>query len=96
MKEFHGHTSRVLHLARSPDGATICSASADETIRFWDIFGPGTNANSRRGSGAGDSGGGSRGGGGGARDGLPSGSMNRSGSLFNNGASAGGGSMHVR
>ena len=39
MREFHGHTSRVLHLARSPDGSTICSASADETIRFWDIFG---------------------------------------------------------
>ena len=39
VQEFHGHTSRVLHLARSPDGSTICSASADETIRFWDMFG---------------------------------------------------------
>ena len=38
IKDFHGHTSRVLHLARSPDGSTICSASADETIRFWDLF----------------------------------------------------------
>jgi len=38
LKEFRGHSSRVLHLAKSPDGETICSASADETIRFWDIF----------------------------------------------------------
>lgn len=40
IQEFHGHSSRVLHLARSPDGGTICSASADETIRFWEMFGP--------------------------------------------------------
>ena len=40
IRELHGHTSRVLHLALSPDGATVCSASADETIRFWDVFGP--------------------------------------------------------
>jgi cell division cycle protein 20 (cofactor of APC complex) len=38
LKEFRGHSSRVLHLAKSPDGETVCSASADETIRFWDIF----------------------------------------------------------
>ena len=38
MKELRGHTARVLHLAKSPDGRTICSASADETIRFWDLF----------------------------------------------------------
>lgn len=38
MKEFRGHTSRVLHLAKSPDGTAICSASADETLRFWNIF----------------------------------------------------------
>jgi cell division cycle protein 20 (cofactor of APC complex) len=40
IKEFRGHTARVLHLAKSPDGRTICSASADETIRFWDLFDP--------------------------------------------------------
>lgn len=38
LKEFRGHTARVLHLAQSPDNDTICSASADETLRFWDIF----------------------------------------------------------
>jgi|MDTB01.1.fsa_nt_gb cell division cycle protein 20 (cofactor of APC complex) len=55
LQEFHGHTSRVLHLARSPDGHSICSASADETIRFWDMFGNSTPSygGSSRGSGAG-------------------------------------------
>lgn len=38
LREFRGHTARVLHLAKSPDGATILSASADETLRFWQIF----------------------------------------------------------
>jgi cell division cycle protein 20 (cofactor of APC complex) len=53
IQEFHGHTSRVLHLARSPDGSTICSASADETIRFWEMFGPSPGySGSYRGSGA--------------------------------------------
>lgn len=37
--EMTGHTSRVLHLATSPDGATVCSAAADETLRFWRCFG---------------------------------------------------------
>lgn len=30
---------KVLHMAGSSDGATIVSAAADETLRFWDIFG---------------------------------------------------------
>lgn len=33
-----GHTSRVLHMAKSPDGKQIVTAGADETLRFWDIF----------------------------------------------------------
>jgi len=33
--EFTGHTSRVLHLAQSPDGSSIMSASADESLKFW-------------------------------------------------------------
>jgi cell division cycle protein 20 (cofactor of APC complex) len=37
-KELTGHTSRVLHLAASPDGTMVCSAAADETLRFWKCF----------------------------------------------------------
>ncbi|XP_064942306.1 cell division cycle 20.2, cofactor of APC complex-like isoform X1 [Musa acuminata AAA Group] len=33
-----GHTARVLHLSQSPDGCTVASAAADETIRFWKVF----------------------------------------------------------
>eukprot|EP01103_Thecamoeba_quadrilineata_P008976 TRINITY_DN18689_c0_g1_i1.p1 TRINITY_DN18689_c0_g1~~TRINITY_DN18689_c0_g1_i1.p1 ORF type:complete len:501 (+),score=83.71 TRINITY_DN18689_c0_g1_i1:215-1504(+) len=36
--QLSGHTSRVLHLVLSPDGTTVCSAAADETLRFWRIF----------------------------------------------------------
>jgi WD40 repeat protein len=25
-------------MGKSPDGCIICTASADETLRFWDIF----------------------------------------------------------
>ncbi|XP_077248136.1 cell division cycle 20.2, cofactor of APC complex-like [Tasmannia lanceolata] len=37
--EIKGHTARVLHLAQSPDGFTVASAAADETLRFWKVFG---------------------------------------------------------
>jgi len=43
--ELTGHTSRVLHMAQSPDGATVVTASADETLRFWKIFGPRVDTN---------------------------------------------------
>ena len=36
--ELRGHTSRVLHMAQSPDGTTIATAAADETLRFWKIL----------------------------------------------------------
>lgn len=39
VKELKGHTSRVLHMALSPDGSTVCSGAADETLRFWQVFG---------------------------------------------------------
>lgn len=40
LAELHGHTERVLHMALSPDGTTIASAAADETLRFWKVFEP--------------------------------------------------------
>ena len=38
VKELKGHTSRVLHTAVSPDGGMVVSGSADETLRFWNVF----------------------------------------------------------
>jgi cell division cycle protein 20 (cofactor of APC complex) len=38
LAELKGHSARVLHLAISPDGQTVVSAAADETIRFWKCF----------------------------------------------------------
>ncbi|KAG8231860.1 hypothetical protein J437_LFUL011765 [Ladona fulva] len=38
MAELTGHTARVLHLALSPDGTTVVSAGADETLRVWKCF----------------------------------------------------------
>jgi len=35
-----GHTCRVIHVAQSPDGTTICSGASDETLRLWKIFEP--------------------------------------------------------
>ncbi|CAN6229416.1 unnamed protein product [Urochloa humidicola] len=39
MAELNGHTARVLFMAQSPDGCTVASAAADETLRFWNVFG---------------------------------------------------------
>lgn len=36
--ELTGHTQRVLHMAASADGTSVCSAGADETMRFWKIW----------------------------------------------------------
>lgn len=44
MAEFTGHTARVLHMAQSPDGFTVVSAAADETLRFWRAFGDGSDS----------------------------------------------------
>ena len=38
--ELLGHTERVLHTALSPDGSTLLSAGADETLRlvtYWSM-----------------------------------------------------------
>ncbi len=34
------HSSRVLHMTLSPDGQTVVTAGADETIKFWKAFEP--------------------------------------------------------
>ncbi len=39
LAELKGHTERVLHMAASPDGSSVVSAGADETLRFWSVFG---------------------------------------------------------
>jgi len=36
--ELIGHQARVLNMAMSPDGTTIASVSADETLRLWKAF----------------------------------------------------------
>ncbi|KAK6262063.1 hypothetical protein QUC31_007879 [Theobroma cacao] len=40
--ELGNHSSRIINLCQSPDGVTAVSAEADETLRFWDVFGPPT------------------------------------------------------
>lgn len=51
IKELDGHTARVLHMACSPDGSTVVSAAADETLRFWDVFAPPGKVAGKRGAG---------------------------------------------
>jgi cell division cycle protein 20 (cofactor of APC complex) len=36
--DLSGHQERVLSMAMSPDGSTVVSAAADETLRFWKCF----------------------------------------------------------
>ena len=69
IKELPGHTARVLNMEMSPDGASVVSAAADETLRFWNVFGN-SSAFCRAASGAGGGGGGGAGSGGGVGAGL--------------------------
>lgn len=38
--DLEGHSGRLLGMAQSPDGSLVCSAAADETLRFWRVFDP--------------------------------------------------------
>ncbi|GAY60612.1 hypothetical protein CUMW_203400 [Citrus unshiu] len=38
--ELQSSNSRILDLSQSPDVVTVATAGADETIRFWEAFGP--------------------------------------------------------
>lgn len=38
--DLEGHAARIVGLAQSPDGSLVCSASSDETLRFWRVFSP--------------------------------------------------------
>ena len=60
VQELKGHTARVLHMAQSPDGSTVVSAAADETLRFWQVFG-GKRGGEKGGKGIGGGGGGGMG-----------------------------------
>lgn len=60
VKELTGHTARVLHMAASPDGSCVVSAGADETLRFWRVFG---EVRAKDGAGSGGATGGSGAGG---------------------------------
>eukprot|EP00768_Dysnectes_brevis_P005433 gnl/Dysnectes_brevis/3921_a5102_406.p1 GENE.gnl/Dysnectes_brevis/3921_a5102_406~~gnl/Dysnectes_brevis/3921_a5102_406.p1 ORF type:complete len:441 (+),score=88.63 gnl/Dysnectes_brevis/3921_a5102_406:139-1323(+) len=43
--ELRGHTGRILHASLAPDGRTVVSAG-DDSLRFWDVFGRSSAADS--------------------------------------------------
>jgi cell division cycle protein 20 (cofactor of APC complex) len=46
--DLKGHTSRILSIAMSPTTGVVCSAGADETLRFWQVFGGRARANNKK------------------------------------------------
>lgn len=38
IQDFTGHSARILSVAQNPEGSTVVSAGADETLRFWPVF----------------------------------------------------------
>lgn len=60
--ELTGHTSRVLQIAMSPDGSTVMSAAADETLRLWNCFAPDPAQAKKKSAAGGSVGGGGAGG----------------------------------
>jgi cell division cycle protein 20 (cofactor of APC complex) len=38
--DLRGHESRILLLAMYPDGSSVASVSADETLKLWRCFTP--------------------------------------------------------
>ena len=38
IQDFTGHSARILNIAQNPEGSTVVSAGADETLRFWPVF----------------------------------------------------------
>ena len=44
VRDLKSHTQRILSMVGSPDGSTVASASADESLQFWNVFGPSPNA----------------------------------------------------
>ena len=38
MADLYGHSARILGMSMSPDGQTVVSLGADETLRFWECF----------------------------------------------------------